>query len=109
MSVKTKLDLARAVLREIRVSRYDEDPAAAYKAIVDEKYDSMYLLWVKQRRAYWPRDEIPEVVFEPVTRLVAERVAPSFNKPFDKGDAQILFDCAVARPWSGKTVVPEWE
>ncbi len=108
MTVKTQLDLARAVLREIRVRRYDEEPSAEEKAIVDDAYGAKYLEWKNQRVAYWAVAAIPEIVFRPLVRLVAAEIAPTFNKPYDPENAWSRLCAAVRRPWSGKTVRHEY-
>ena len=101
---KTKLDLARAVLREIRVGRYDEEPDVSVKAQIDEAYESFYQEWSNQELVYWQIDQIPPLVFRPIVKLIAAEVAPAFNKPYEAGNALARFYAAVARPFSGKTV-----
>ena len=105
---KTRLELAKAVLRELRIIRYDEEPPADLKAIVDEAYDGLLAEWRKQRVCYWQADSTPDIVFRPVVRLVANEVAPGFNKPYEIGNALHRLYAAVARPWSGKPVVSEY-
>lgn len=102
--MKTTSDLAAAVLRELRVSRYDEAPAEDLKQIVVEAYTSMVEEWRTQRVCYWETDAIPEIVFRPVVRLVAAEVAPTFNKPYESGQALNRLYSAVARPFSGVDV-----
>ena len=101
---KTQLDLIRAVLREIRVGRPDEEPEDNLRAQVSEVYLSFYAEWSNQQLVYWPEDAIPILVFRPVVKLVAAEVAPAFNKPYDAGDALQRFYAAVARPFSGRVV-----
>ena len=102
--MKTTSDLASAVLRELRVHRYDETPGEDLKQIVVEAYESLVAEWRNQRVCYWATGAIPEIVFRPVVRIVAAEVAPTFNKPYDPGQALNRLYAAVARPFSNANI-----
>lgn len=104
MAVKSKLDLARDVLFEIRVQRFDEDPSPERKAIVDNAYAGLYQELANISVAYWDEEQIPVLVFRPLVKLVAMEIAPVFNKPYEAGDAMQRLYAAAAKPWSGKVV-----
>lgn len=101
-------DLARAVLREIRVLRYDEEPDADVANLVTEVYQGLHAEWAGQEIAYWPVDLIPVEVFRPVVRLVTTEMAPTFNKPYDAADARARLEAACARGWSGRAVQTDY-
>jgi len=102
--VKTPIELARAVLRELRILRYDDEPDADVANLVKEVYGGLYAEWQIDRIAFWSSDLIPESVFRPVVRLVAAEIAPTFNKPYDAADAKQRLEAAAARGWSGRNV-----
>jgi hypothetical protein len=101
---KTLTDLATAVLRELRVARHGEEPSADDRALIQDYYFGMYEEWRNTNYAYWPRDTIPDLVFIPVSKLIANDVKGVFNKPYDPGDAKQRLDASCAKPWSGATV-----
>jgi len=101
---KTRQDLAGAALREIRVLRAGEAPTDVQKAQSDQKYDAIYAELGVVGVAFWDADEIPVAVFDPITMLVAQRLAPSFGKDYAAGDAMQRLYVVAAKPWSGQTV-----
>lgn len=101
---KTRIDLARAALTEIRVLRGGEAPTAVQEAQANQKYDAIYAELGVLGVAFWDADAIPVSVFDPVSMLVAQRLAPSFGKDYAAGDAMMRLYAVAAKPWSGKPV-----
>lgn len=101
---KTRLDLAKAVLLEIRVLRGGEAPGDVRQTQVDQKYDAIYGELGQIGVAFWDADSIPLLVFDPLTMILAQRLAPSFGKEYSAGDAMQRLYAVAAKPWSGKTV-----
>jgi hypothetical protein len=105
---KTRMDLAKAALLEIRVLRGGEAPTDVAKAQSDQKYDAIYAELGVIGVAFWDADAIPVSVFDPVTMLVAQRLAPSFGKEYSSGDAMTRLYAVAGKPWSGRTVRAEY-
>lgn len=105
---KTRADLARAVLRRLRILRAGEAPTAVMQTQVDEAYDGLYSELSHHGVAYWDRDGIPVEVFQPLSRVCAFEIADAFGKQFDAGDAMARLRAVAAKPWSGKPVVTEY-
>ena len=101
---KTRADLAKAVLREIRVLRAGEAPTAVQQVQVDDKYDAIYAELGVIGVAFWDQAGIPVVVLDPLSMLIAARLAPSFGKDYAAGDAMRRLYAVAAKPWSGRTV-----
>lgn len=84
--MRTKRDLITNVLRDLRVTGSLDQPAAEDYARVKEKYNSKLEEWRERDVVYWSNTltsdteaEIPDLVFETVTALVANEVAPRFG------------------------------
>ncbi len=105
---KTREDLARAALTEIRVLRGGEAPGDVRRAQSDQKYDALYGELGHHGIAFWDIDSIPVAVFDALTMLVAARLAPSFGKDYSPGDAMTRLRAVAAKPWSGTTVTAEY-
>lgn len=101
---KTVLDLGKAALLELRVLKGGENPPPVQQAQVVQKYQSIYAELGVHGIAFWDIDSIPVLVFDPVSMLVAQRLAPSFGKEYAAGDAMDRIRAVAAKPWSGKTV-----
>lgn len=101
---KTRLDLATAALREIRILRAGEAPTDVQKAQADQKYDAIYAELGVIGVAFWDVASIPVAVFDALTMLVAQRLAPAFGKDYAAGDAMQRLYVVAAKPWSGQTV-----
>ena len=101
---KTRTDLARAALAEIRILRGGEAPTAVQEAQSNQKYDAIYAELGILGVGFWDIDAIPVLVFDPLSMLVAQRLAPSFGKDYSAGDAMARLYAVAAKPWSGKTV-----
>ena len=104
MADKTRQDLARAALAEIRILRGGEAPNAVQEAQSNTKYDALYAELGVQGVAVWDADAIPVAVFDPLAMLVAQRLAPSFGKEYAAGDAMLRLRIVAAKPWSGRPV-----
>lgn len=61
-----------------------ETPEAQDARDVKDKYSDIYAELVDDGIAYWPEEEIPVVVFDRVSSLVANRIAPAFGRPHDE-------------------------
>lgn len=105
---KTRADLAAAALREIRVLRGGEVPTAVQRSQSDEKYDALYDELAVLGVGFWDREALPALIFDPMTMLVAARLAPSFGKVYAPGDAMQRLYSAASRPWTGRTVRTEY-
>lgn len=101
---KTKADLAAAALLEIRILRAGEAATQAQRAQSDEKYAAILAELQVIGLGFWDEDAIPLTVFDPLSMLVAQRLAPSFGKAYSAGDAMARLRVVAAKPWSGKTV-----
>jgi len=75
-------DVLIAKLTEVGAT---ETPEAQDAKLVKDKYSDLYAELVDEGIAYWPEEEIPVVVFDRLSSFVANRVAPSFGRPFDEG------------------------
>ena len=80
MATRTKTQLATAVLQHLGVAGAEGNVSATDAAYVSARYED---LWEEMNddnaMAYWDRDEIPSVVFEALTHLVAISVASAFG------------------------------
>lgn len=80
---RTELELATNVLRSLNVVDAMESGSAADTLYVMERYRDVHaeLADDSYRLAYWPIDQIPSHIFEPLTNLIALSVAPAFGIP----------------------------
>src|SRR5262245_34551189 len=102
---KTRVDLAKQAMVELRVLRVDGALTDAQKRQVDDKYDGLYAELGIQGLAYWPdQDAIPIEVFSPLAMLVAQELQSAFGKQYTAGDAMTRLRIAAGKKWSGKTV-----
>lgn len=101
-TAKTTLDLAAAVLREIRVLRPDEDPSAEDRTTIEDLYAGIFQELAVLGLAYWPAEAIPVLVFRPLVKLVASEAAPGWNKPYEAPDAMQRMRIACSIPWDGE-------
>jgi hypothetical protein len=104
MTTKTRMDLAKAALREIRILRAGETPNQAQKDQSDEKYDAVLEELKILDLVFWSADAIPLLVFQPIMKMVAQELAPAFRKEYSAADAMTRLRVAASRPWSGKVV-----
>jgi hypothetical protein len=82
MATRTKTQLALAALQHIGVVDADGNMAAADADYVIARYEDLWEEMTDDNNlAYWERDEIPSVVFEPLIHLMGVSVAPAFGKP----------------------------
>lgn len=82
MATRTKIQLALAVLQHLAVVGAEGNMAAADADYVSRRYEDLWEEMTDDNSmAYWDRDDIPSVVFEPLIHLVAISVASAFGKP----------------------------
>lgn len=91
-------------MQEIRVLRSGEAPTAAQQTQANDKYDALYAELGVHGIAFWDADAIPVTVFDPMSMLLAQRLAPSFGKEYAAGDAMARLRAVAAKPWSGHPV-----
>lgn len=82
--LKTRADLAEAVLRELGVIDAVETPASEDRDYVIAAYDLKYqeLAAPGLELAYWAPDEIPAAVFLTLKDMVANEVRSAFGEVF---------------------------
>lgn len=83
--MKTKNDLIRAVLSQLRIIGSVGDPSAEDASDVADHYDDVYAQLVDQGLCYWTNtdrttEEIPDVVFRPLANIVSAEACDSFGK-----------------------------
>ena len=83
MATRTPTELANNVLLHLGVVASDATPSAADSSYVIKRYQDLYeeLADPDEQIAYWDQDEIPRVVFESLTQLVALTVSNPFGFP----------------------------
>lgn len=81
MTTRTRADLAKRALQRLGVLQSDEDPDTADGLLVEREYADLLTILKDEGLAYWPENEVPGVVFLPLTDLLANQVAPHFGKP----------------------------
>jgi len=87
----SRQQLATAVLQDNGVLGANETPSAHDQAYVMGKYDLKYaeLSAHGNEYVYWPLNEIPDAVFDPICNLVWLMVSTSYGQPMaaDKKEA----------------------
>src|SRR5262245_31766195 len=79
---RTVTELAIDVLgTRLGVVDINKSPTAAQQARVESLYNTKYAELYIQDKAYWPIDEIPDLVFGALSRIIAEEMCPSFGMP----------------------------
>jgi hypothetical protein len=82
MATRTKTQLAQAVLEHLAVLGANQTISAEDNAYVSGRYEDLWEEMADDNNmAYWPQNEIPAVVFEPLVHLVAVSVGSAFGKP----------------------------
>lgn len=81
--MKTKNQLAVAVLQDIRVLAANESPTAADAALVEGAYDTKLAEWRRRGFVWWTNtnrstQEIPDEVFPALVDLISNEVAGAF-------------------------------
>ena len=90
MSVRTKAELATAVVRHLTVIDATESPDSDDEAHVIEAYENKF----QEIRAhgvnltYWKRDTIPAEVFLILRDLIALEVMPAFGQQMSAADKE---------------------
>jgi peptidoglycan hydrolase-like protein with peptidoglycan-binding domain len=86
--VKTKAQLATAVLRNNRFIGANEEPSAADGRFVEDAYDDKWAEWRRRGFVWWENTsrsaaEIPAEVFGTLSDLMVNEVQGSFTEPMD--------------------------
>lgn len=91
MQTRTTADLVKDVLiGKLSEVGATETPEAQDAKAVQDKYSDVYAELVDEGIAYWDDGEIPVVVFDRVSSIVANRVAPAFGRPYDEGYDRLM-------------------
>lgn len=77
--IKTRAELAEAVLKKLVVIDAWETAASEDSTFVIAAYDAKYDELVDQEIAYWTRDAIPNAIYAAVVNLIANEVRESFG------------------------------
>ena len=83
--MRTKRELVSAALQELRILGAGESPSAEDFALVSDHYEDLRAELVDKGLTYWTNTssetaEIPNVIFRPLSRVLASRVADAFGK-----------------------------
>ena len=77
---KTVAELANDVLgTRLGVIDINKSPTAAQRARVQSLYDQVYAEMAQMDRVYWSADEIPDLVFGALSRIIAEQMCPGLG------------------------------
>lgn len=77
---KTTQQLATRVLERLKVIAAGETPDAADAASVKTFYANSFAELQVHDLVYWDQDDIPDEAFEPLSDLLAGRLAPDFGQ-----------------------------
>ena len=101
---KSIQDLATRVLQELQIVSATEEPTAHDADFVREEYLSAVLELEYLGAAAWPEDVIPDVVFRPLSRYLAARLAAPYGSsyPLVERDAEMALRRVTAIPSSGR-------
>lgn len=94
MASRTKLELAVNILRHLAIVDAQETPAAIDTQYVIARYEDCLAELADNDLSYWPSDQIPVVIFEPLTQLVALSCGPAFGiavSPQDMENGGIMY------------------
>lgn len=103
-AARTQSDLARRALTHLRIVRAGEAPTAVQETDAIAAYVGLYAELGNLGVAFWDIESIPVLVFEPLSRLLAQELAAGFGKDYAAGEALSRIYAAAAKPWSGRTV-----
>ncbi len=79
---KNVAELAADVLGvRLGVIDINKSPTAAQRARVQSLYDQKYAEMSRFDRTYWPADEIPDLVFGALSRIIAEEMCVGLGMP----------------------------
>jgi hypothetical protein len=79
MTTRTPTELAKNVLLHLNICDAQSSPSAADNDYLIARYRDIYEELSEDHIAYWPADEIPRVVFEPLTQYMALCVSKPFG------------------------------
>ncbi len=78
---RTRNDLVTAVMRKLRLVHADETPSASDYDYIGQEYDDKLEEWRDDGLIYWSStDDIPNVVFPVITKLLANEVSPAYGR-----------------------------
>lgn len=101
---KTIQDLATRVLQELQIVSATEEPTAHDAAFVREEYLAAVQELEYVGAAAWAEDAIPDVVFRPLARYLASRLAAPYGSSYALGEgvAEMALRRVTAIPSSGR-------
>lgn len=84
---KTERDLVKAALLKIGVLDSHEEPSGTDFTYARDQYRNNLERWRDDGLVYWERDEIPEVVFAALEKLLANEIEIAFGARKTVADA----------------------
>lgn len=84
--MRTRNDLVRAVLSQLRIIAATDTPSAEDATLVVDQYADLRAELVDRGLCYWPNtgatiEEIPHEVFRALANILTAEVSDSFGKP----------------------------
>ena len=78
MTTYTTEELAREAYRILGLLEGNESPDSDEQALVDSVYSGYFADWTNKEYAYWTKTAIPEEIFWPIVRVIANDISTSF-------------------------------
>jgi hypothetical protein len=82
-TTRTPSELAKNVLLAPNIIAAEETPSAADSQYVIQRYTDLFEEMMVNDEFYWPLNEIPAAVFEPLTEMMVLIISPAFGEPVD--------------------------
>lgn len=77
---RTTEDLATEAMRLLGLLEAQEEASAEDRAHIERSYRARHAEWVFREIAWWPVEEIPDMAFQHVARMIAEEIAVSYGR-----------------------------